>query len=129
MTPQRVAVYTMLAHSASHPSPEEVYSDIRGQSPSVSLATIYKILDLFHQRGFIRKISTDGQVARYDAMVDPHHHLMCTRCGRIQDLMDVRVPAEEFRLPDTVDFEVSDLEVLVHGVCGECGGDRSRNPA
>lgn len=122
VTPQRVAVYAMLASVESHPSPEDVYAAIRRELPSVSLATIYKILDLFHAHGFIRRVSTERQVARYDARLEVHHHLICSKCGRIQDVLLPEGASAGMHLPDSVDFHPSAYELLFHGLCGDCAG-------
>ena len=120
VTSQRSAIFSMLATTDAHPTPEEVYSEIRKSAPSISLATVYKILDLFHDRGFIRRVSTQGQVARYDANIDPHHHLICSGCGRIRDISFAQnVPARE-ALPDSAGFRVSNYEIQFHGLCSDC---------
>ena len=118
LTHQRTAIFRVLASTERHPSPEEVYAAVRPDMPSLSLATVYKVLDLFHRHGFLRKVSTEQQAARYDANLGPHHHLVCDRCGRIED---VQVPAAEaLATPDTGDFAVSHYDILFHGRCGAC---------
>lgn len=124
VTPQRSAIFAMLTATDSHPSPEEVYSAILETTPSISLATVYKILDLFHLQGFIRRISTLDQVRRYDANVEPHHHLMCSQCGKIRDLeagaLSDKAAGQAPEIPKVPDFEVSGYEVQFHGICSEC---------
>ena len=120
LTPQRSAIFSMLASTESHPTPEEVYSEIRKNTPSISLATVYKVLDLFHSRGFVRRVSTRDQVARYDAHVEPHHHLICTACGRIQDVADNAIAPAGVGVPGNTDFLVRDYEIQFHGLCGAC---------
>ena len=122
LTPQRSSIFAMLASTDVHPTPEEVYSEIRKSTPSISLATVYKILDLFHDRGFIRRVSTRGQVARYDANVDPHHHLICSSCGRIRDISFAGNPPGEMPVPDSDGFQVSGYEIQFHGICSDCQG-------
>ncbi len=121
VTPQRSTIFAMLAATDSHPSPEEVYSAIREITPSISLATVYKILELFNVQGFIRRVSTLDQVRRYDANVEPHHHLICSVCGKIQDVeLKTVAAAKPPPLPKTADFQVSGMEVQYHGTCGQC---------
>ena len=120
VTPQRSAIFAMLASTDAHPTPEEVYSEIRKSAPSISLATVYKILDMFHARGFIRRVSTQDQVARYDANMESHHHLICSGCGRIRDIsFEQRVPVDA-ALVESNGFRVSDYEIHFHGKCGDC---------
>lgn len=120
VTPQRSAIFAMLAATDAHPSPEEVYSAIRQATPSISLATVYKILELFHNRGFIRRVSTLDQVTRYDANVHPHHHLICSQCGRIQDIDVEKIAGKPPEMPRLPDFQVNEYEVQFHGVCSDC---------
>jgi len=118
LTHQRTAIFNVLACTERHPSPEEVYEAVLPELPSISLATVYKVLDLFHRHGFLRKVSTEQQAARYDANLGPHHHLLCDRCGRIED---VAVPAADtLAAPDAGDFSVSHFDIIFHGVCGAC---------
>jgi len=117
VTHQRTAVYSMLAGTDTHPCPEEVYESIRPSLPSISLATIYKILDLFHSHGFVRRLSTKDQVARYDANLDIHHHMICTSCGGIDDVDAGALPPP--RLED-LPFPASQCEVLFYGMCPAC---------
>ena len=120
VTHQRTAVYGMLAATESHPTPEEVYSQIRQNLPTVSLATVYKILDLFHKYGFLRKVSTEGQVARYDANVDPHHHVICTQCGTIKDIVQESEARIALTQPEVSDFAITHCDVIYHGLCKGC---------
>ncbi len=125
VTQQRMAVYSMLAQTEAHPTPEDVFEAIRPELPLVSLATVYKILDQFHRAGFVRKVSTEGQAARYDAKMDPHHHLMCTSCGAIYDVQLQTEPDLAGTLPASANFDVARYDVIFHGECGMCRVKRS----
>lgn len=120
VTPQRAAIFSMLASTDVHPTPEEVYSEIHKSTPSISLATVYKILDLFHDRGFIRRVSTSEQVARYDANLDSHHHLICSVCGRIRDITFGQGLSAHAALPASDGFKISGYEIQFHGTCNDC---------
>ena len=120
MTHQRQAVYSMLAGTERHPTPEEVYEAVKGDVPLLSLATVYKILDQFQRAGFVRKVSTEGQAARYDAKVEPHHHLVCTSCGAIQDVHMTAEPNLSSSVPTDANFKVERYDVIFHGLCGTC---------
>ena len=119
VTHQRTAIYRMLASTERHPTPEEVYSEIRTQLPSLSLATVYKVLDQFYQHGLLRKVSTKTQVARYDANISPHHHLVCSSCGTIWDVKKEGV-MEGLSASVENGFRVSHYDVIFHGQCAAC---------
>lgn len=120
VTQQRTAVFTMLATSASHPSPEEIFEAINPKAPSVSLATVYKILDTFHSHGFIKRVSSSDKLTRYDANIEQHHHLICRSCGKISDIHIKKIPAEFLQIPDAFDFKAASHEILFHGTCATC---------
>lgn len=119
VTPQRMAVYSMLVHTDSHPSAEEVYHSIRKQVPAVSLGTVYKILDMLHEHGFLLKVATQNQTARFDARVDFHHHALCDDCGKLLDISG-NLDAALLAQASAVNFVPSACEVLFHGRCQEC---------
>jgi Fur family transcriptional regulator, peroxide stress response regulator len=87
-TPQRLAVYDVLAGAGHHPTAEEVYQAVRATIPRISLATVYKSLEALVETGVAAKLPADaGEAsARYDARRDPHYHFRCLRTGAVHDL-------------------------------------------
>jgi Fur family peroxide stress response transcriptional regulator len=125
VTPQRAAIYRALLESEDHPSPEALYRRVHAKMPSMSLATIYKALDALVDLGLAREVDVAGDAKRYDANLDRHHHLICTRCRRVSDFYDTTLDAVEpaRRLKGFVARTVS---VQVFGLCTRCarsGGD------
>jgi Fur family transcriptional regulator, peroxide stress response regulator len=86
VTPQRLAVIRALLASENHPSTGEICAAVRRRHPHVSLATIQRILEQFCEVGEARKVTLLHDVARYDGNVEPHHHVFCVRCRRVQDI-------------------------------------------
>jgi len=70
--------------------------------------------------GVITKTCHTGGVARYDARVDIHHHLICLRCNSVADIDDENL--NSVVIPDTsaFGFEVSDFRVQLRGICRDC---------
>ncbi len=119
VTPQRLAVYRALLEAEDHPSPELLYRRLRPSMPSLSLATIYKALDALARLGLVREVSVVGERKRFDANVDRHHHLVCTRCKKVVDFYDEALDGLTPRrgLGGFVPHSVS---VQVMGLCGGC---------
>ena len=86
VTPQRLAVIGALLASENHPSTDEICAAVRRRHPHVSLATVHRILEQFCEVGEARKVTLLHDVARYDGNVEPHHHILCVRCRRVQDI-------------------------------------------
>src|SRR5918912_1109229 len=92
-TPQGEAVPWVVAHSDHHPSVEQVYAQARERCRSTSRATVYNAVAVLKQLGESVELEFAGAGNRYDARsVEPHAHLVCTHCGRIDDydLADLR---------------------------------------
>ena len=126
VTPQRSAVYAMLAATDSHPTPESIHLAVREDLPNLSLATVYKILDQFAEHGLVQKIPNPEQAARYDARVDNHHHTVCSACGRIGDVVLPPLSRDWDRLSAPDGFQVSRVNVVVQGLCADCAAKSSQ---
>jgi len=120
LTPQRLAVYRALAADASHPSAESVYDRVRGELQTLSQATVYRILESLEREHFVRRVSTTGGVARFDATLEPHQHLVCRVCGRMVDHFAPALASAPFVVGDVPGFVVEELDVRLVGRCAEC---------
>jgi Fur family peroxide stress response transcriptional regulator len=119
VTYQRLAVYQALYYTKKHPSAEAVYQLVRKRFPMISLGTVYKALERFHDVGLIQKVSPLTEVARYDATTSPHVHMVCLECQSIQDVAE---PMTELRLAlsERNGFKVMRQQVLFQGYCAQC---------
>jgi len=127
LTHQRLAVYSRLAATLAHPTAEELHQEIHEEYPTVSLGTVYKTLDTLEQQGLIHKLRATGESARYDANLEPHHHLVCKICGRMEDVLEEKVTkSNECRAlgPGTTlnGFLVEEVRIDFRGICGPCRG-------
>ena len=118
VTPQRLAVLRVLMRSHDHPAPEAVFQRVRGELPSVSLATVYKVLASLETAGLASRVGVPGEANRYEANRAPHHHLICTRCGDVADHEDPDLaPALPRQLGG---FVPSEARVQIFGLCARC---------
>lgn len=122
VTPQRLAVLRVLMQSHDHPAPETVFQRVRDHLPSVSLATVYKVLASLEDAGLASRVGVPGDANRYDANRAPHHHLICTRCGDVADHED---PGLAPALPKQLGgFAPSEARVQILGLCARCRGPK-----
>ncbi len=130
-TRQRLAVYEYLHSVDSHPTAEEVFTAVRPRHPKISLATVYKALEVLVEAQLAGKLAFADGPARYDCRHDPHYHVRCLKTGRIRDLETAFDPDLLNKLhPSLVEtlrqqgFEVTDyrLELL-----GYFQNDRARS--
>ena len=126
LTPQRLAVIRALLASENHPSSDEISAAVRRQHPHVSLATVHRILEQFCEVGEARKVTLLHDFARYDGNVEPHHHVLCVRCRRVQD---VEIPDVDKLLEDTPtlgQFALLGCSLEITALCKRCQSAEKR---
>ena len=118
---KRDAILTCLRQTTEHPSAEWVFSQLKPQIPDLSLGTVYRNLSLFKEQGLITSLGTVNGVERFDGNTEPHVHYICTGCGRVLDLHQIRVP-EELNHAAAMGSggEVTGCQLTFTGVCSEC---------
>ncbi len=87
MTRQRQLVYSIVAEKPIHMTAEEIYLKARAQMPSLARGTVYRNLGILAEEGMIRKLDMADAPARYDCQPSPHPHLVCEKCGCVEDLV------------------------------------------
>ncbi len=96
-------------------------SEVSRHLPGTSLQAIYGVLGALTDAGLLRRIDPDGGPARYEARVDDnHHHLVCTGCGRIEDVPCVVGAAPCLAPAELHGFAIDTAEVTFRGRCAEC---------
>src|SRR5918994_3824865 len=86
VTPQRLAVYSSLVDLGRHVPAERLLEAVSERVPGVSLPTVYSALEALEDAGLVRRVAAGRGPALYDAGTPDHHHLVCRRCGRVEDL-------------------------------------------
>jgi Fur family peroxide stress response transcriptional regulator len=122
MTPQRECILGVLYDNAVHPSAEAVFAEARKGMATMSLKTVYQTLNDLAAMGEIQTLDLGTGSSRFDPNVEPHHHLVCTRCAKVRDLYadcgTIAIPAELAQ-----GFSVGNAEVVFRGLCPECSDE------
>src|SRR5204862_1288871 len=97
-TPQRYAVMAFLMECNRHPTAAEIFQAVNRLDPRSSRATTYNNLRDLVQAGLVREVAVEGRAARFDATGMRHHHFICDRCGKVEDMewCDIPRPASGF---------------------------------
>ena len=117
VTYQRLAIYSALLDSP-HQSTEEIHQKVKTRFSMISLGTVYKSLEKFHEVGLVEKI-TLTDVARYQTKTDSHHHLFCVKCQTIRDIDDP-IGEGKLMIPQGHGFKILGCEITVKGYCSKC---------
>lgn len=118
VTPQRTAVLEVILGLENHPTADDIVDYLRLNFPHVPIGTVYKILDAFVEKGIVTKVKTDNGIIRYDAILEPHHHLYCADSDRIEDYYDDelnKILTKYFRRKRIPDFIIKDFKLQIIG--------------
>ncbi len=118
---QRELILNMVKSNPIHPDAETVYHALRPECPGLSLGTVYRNLNVLVEHGMIQKLAMPYASDRFDGRTDAHCHMVCERCGRVFDAEtgDIFQMAKEVMQQNG--FKVTSAELVLRGICGECG--------
>jgi Fe2+ or Zn2+ uptake regulation protein len=119
VTPQRVVLHRALRELDRHVTADELLDSVADRLPNVSLPTIYATLELLEELGMVRRVQRAGTTL-FDPRIEPHHHLVCTVCGEMEDLDCELETATLERAASRRGFEHERIEAVVHGRCASC---------
>lgn len=118
VTPQRIAVLDAVINLKNHPTAEKVIDYIKSNHPNIATGTVYKTLETFVKCNIIKKVKTDDDIMRYDAIVDRHHHLYCADSERIEDFVDEALDKmidEYLKNKKIPNFRIEDIKLQIVG--------------
>ena len=121
ITPQRLAIVEILAKSIGHPSVEDIYTQLKDDFPTMSLATVYRNVLLIKSMGEVLELGFPDGSNRYDGNKPyPHPHVICIKCGKIvdPDLESLDEMREE--VASETNFKIISHRLDFFGVCSDC---------
>jgi len=119
---QRAVVHLLAAQDCCL-SAQEIFDHLRASDRAVGLASVYRVLDLLADGGFVQRIDVGAGVARFEpahATGDHHHHLVCDDCGKVEAFSDERLEQALRQVEGRVGYAVAAHEVVLHGECTDC---------
>lgn len=121
LTPQRLAVARILAHSEGHPNVETIYERLHKEFPTMSLATVYRNVMLLKSLNEVLELGFPDGSNRYDGNKPyPHPHVVCVKCKQIIDpqLRKLKDLSEEVQ--KETGFEILTHRLDFFGICDHC---------
>ena len=120
VTPQRLAVYEVLANTKEHPNAEMIFNSLQATYPTMSLATVYKTIDILHEIGLVQILNAGEDSFRYDADMSNHAHVRCTECGRVDDVHDLETSKITREIESGTRYKLQGQQFYFYGVCPAC---------
>lgn len=120
MTNQRKIILEELCKVYSHPTASDVYEMVRKRLPRISLGTVYRNLELLSSCKTIQKLDFGEPHKRFDGNPEPHYHINCTKCSRVED---VAVPLKK-ELQEEAEqisgYKIYSHHIIYSGLCDRC---------
>ena len=119
-TKQRSMILEILKGTKSHPTAGWIYEQVKRRYSNISLGTIYRNLNLLKENGIIRELTFGKNTARYDANSEPHHHIFCLECGKLEDVNCTVHPDLTKTVEEENGYKIVSHQLEFSGICPEC---------
>lgn len=117
---QREAIKDFLMTRNDHPTADVVYSNVRTESPNISLGTVYRNLTLLADLGEIARLRVGDGVDHFDADTSPHYHFVCSDCGSVIDLEMDSIDSINQTAAKNFDGQIAGHITYFYGLCLHC---------
>jgi len=104
-----------------HVSAEDVYKILLNNGEEIGLATVYRVLTQFEQAGLVVRHNFEGGHSVFEMSSEKHHdHIVCVRCGRVEEFTDEEIEKRQQVVADRLSFELTDHNLNMYGLCPDC---------
>jgi Fur family ferric uptake transcriptional regulator len=122
LTRPRLLLIDTLSRRGGHLSAEQIHSDLGRRHPEINLSTVYRTLEVLVSVGLVREADL-GEGRRFFELTseaDPHHHLVCRGCGRVQHIAARHLEEVESHLLSSHGFAIEETALTSFGRCRSC---------
>lgn len=120
MTSQRQLILELVSEGKKHRTADEIYQEIKKKLPRISLGTVYRNLDILAEQGLVKKMGPVESQRRFDGNLEPHHHLRCLICGKVEDVPMINLEGIQQSLAEQTRFDVLGFDIEFSGICPDC---------
>jgi len=120
MTNQREIILRELKKSRGHLTADELYDRVKKDMPRISLATVYRNLEILSEAGLIGKLEISGRQKRFDYDVVEHDHIYCAVCHKVDNLKIERQGLHAREIQAVKGYTVTGYRLEIVGVCPAC---------
>lgn len=129
MTHQREMILDQLRRCKIHPTADELYGRIKKILPRISLATVYRNLEILSAAGIIKKLENSGRQKRFDWDPQDHDHVFCTRCQRVDNLTCPETSRPSIDPAKGKGYRITGWKIEFFGLCPVCQKTRFDTPS
>jgi Fur family ferric uptake transcriptional regulator len=117
MTEQRRVFARVLDLSLDHPDVDELHNRASAVDPKISIATVYRTMNLFEEIGIVERHDFRDGRSRYESVPDEHHdHLIDLKSGQIIEFNSPEIEALQERIAREHGFKLVDHRLELYGI-------------
>ncbi|MBT3346972.1 MAG: ferric iron uptake transcriptional regulator [Thiotrichales bacterium] len=122
ITLPRMKILSLLENSkVAHVSAEDVYRKLIDDQDDIGLATVYRVLTQFEIAGLVERHNFDTGHSVFELNKGDHHdHLLCTKCGKVQEFINAEIEKNQEKVAKKYGFEITDHTLVIYGKCDSC---------
>jgi Fur family peroxide stress response transcriptional regulator len=119
-TSQRIAICQSALASREHPTAKRIFTEVKKTYPTVSLATVYKTLQVLKELHLVQELAFPQRESRFDSLVEPHLNVVCLRCGKVVDVNDRSARSLVLKAAEKTRYTVTEQRFDIYGFCEKC---------
>ena len=122
LTPQRLRIAETVFSTHKHFTADQLYALVKKVEPLVGKVTVYRTLEHLVESGMVEELSIKKGVATYEHVAghSHHDHLICMKCGRVDELSSERLEKLKREEAEARKFEVVSHSLKIFGFCPDC---------
>lgn len=122
VTLPRVKILELLENSDTrHHTAEDIYKALMESGEEVGLATVYRVLTQFEAAALVTRHHFESGQAVFELNQGHHHdHLVCVKCGRVEEFYDDIIEKQQNKIAEQKGFTITDHNLILYGICSSC---------
>lgn len=124
---QKQAIDEILDTHTDFQSAQQIHQSVANAGRSVSLATVYRVLQSQVEDGLVDILALDdGQTLfRKCQITGHHHHLVCRNCRATEEIEAPKIEQWADHVGDDFGYTDIDHTIEIHGLCPQCSQNAS----
>ncbi len=127
MTHQREIILEELSKCKGHPTADDLYDRVKKRLPRISLATVYRNLEILSGAGLIKKLEVSGRQKRFDWDLRQHDHIYCVVCHRVDNVILDNKDRLRLHPAENSGYTIAGCRVEFFGICPQCNKKKKKS--
>lgn len=122
-TKQREAILEVFLDAKGHITSDDLFQRVRGAHPNIGYTTVYRTLKLLCDAGLAIERNFEDGVTRYEIEHEHHDHLVCIKCGKIEEFECQMIESAQNDIAAKHGFRILRHRHELYGHCPACRKD------